>query len=477
MAKSIIKPKFKFRRTPPPNYHKRSTRLKLFAILAAIVLVMAIVERWQHPESWWFLRTPEQDPVVNNRLEPKPSPTEYDPPGTIVQTNRMAEDETSEEKPEATEPTPAELAWRQGWKEIYPSLDGTERTLLYEIMAQGRGEHQLGPDALDQASKLVGKLDENWIAYGEMAFQSLAELPEDEQQSWMGVLREANERWLKQARPALEAAAQGVAVTGEQLTHLKRFQESMDRLNLNLVKDDSPLRPDENEIWFRLMNEARHASPEELQRRLVKGVTYLQMYRQPNHYRGEVLLVRGQMRGAWRVPAASNPWGIEHYYALWIHPEGGPNSPIIIHAQQLPEGFPEIKDKGPDGTYTKLKEDVQVLGFFLKRQVYLAADGTRTAPLLLANGFEWRKAAFADSRFSTGFEMTLPRFLWIVFGTFIAASLAATVIYWRIRQNSKHHLHEEAIANADLSALEGIQLTPSTQEGLKQLERDLGRKD
>lgn len=473
MAKRINEPKFKFRRTPPPNYHNRTTKLKVFAVVAAVILVLAIAERARHPNAWWFRHVPEVDPIVNNRVEPKPSPTANDPPGTIVQTSQNTPAETGEEKPEKSEPTPAELAWRQGWKEIYPILDATERTLLYEIMAQGRGKHQLGPAALEQAGMLVTKLDENWNAYGEAAFQSLAELNDDEQQSWQKVLRTANERWSKESRPALEAAAQGVAVTGEQLAHLNRFQQSLDLLNLNLVKDDTPLRPDENEIYFRLMNEAKHTPPAELEQRLMKGVTYLQMYRQSHHYRGEVLSVRGVVRGGWRLPAANNPWGITHYYYIWIHPEGGPNSPIFVHLQSLPEGFPPIKDRGADGSFTELKEDVHVLGFFLKRQVYLAGDGTRTGPLLIANSFAWNRASVADTRF----EMTLPRFLWILSGTFGAALVAAGIIYWRIRENTRHHVHEEAIANADLSALKDVQLSLSTDEGLKQLERDLGRRE
>jgi hypothetical protein len=477
MRNRKTEPKFKFRRTPPPNYQQRSTKLRVFAAVAAVILVLAVVERSRHPGAWnWFLPNPAQDPVVNNRVEPKPSRTANDPPGTIVQTSQNAV-EPGEEKPEATEPTPAELAWRQGWKEIYPLLDPTERTLLFEIVAQGRGEHELSPAALEQAGKLVTKLDENWNAYGEAAFQSLAQLKEDEQQSWQAVLRTANERWSKESRPALEAAAQGVAVSGEQLANLRRFQQSLDLLNLNLVKDDTPLRPDENEIYFRLMNEAKHASAAELQQRLVKGVTFLQMYQQPHHYRGEVLSVRGVVRGGWRLPAANNPWGITHYYAIWIHPQGGPNSPIFVHLLTLPEGFPAIKDRGADGSFTKLKEDVHVTGFFLKRQVYLAADGTRTGPLLLASSFEWNPESATDPRLNARFEMTLPRFLWILSGTFAAALVAAGLIYWRIREQTRHHVHEDSIAHADLSALKDVQLTPSTEEGLKQLERDLGTRE
>lgn len=466
-----------FRRTPPPDYRQRSVKLKVFAVVAVVIALLAIWEKSRDPkffDSFW--RVPQQSEKPNSRLEPQPSRTANDPPGTIVQTSGSSLPDPSEALEEDTQPDPAELAWRAGWKDIYVLLDATERTLLFEITAQGRGEHTLSPGALKLANELVLKLDDNWKAYAETAFQSLAELKPEESSSWEKILRSANERWSEQARPALEVAAQGVVVTGEQLAALNRYQETLDLLNLALIRDDSPLRPDENDIWFRLMLKAKHTPLEELQKQVVPNVTYLQVHKQTKTYRGDVVRFRGIMRRAWKNVASNNPWGLQEYYVIWIHPIEGPNAPIIIHLQNLPEGFPKVGERPRDGKDVDYREDVTVTGYFFKRLPYPGKDWTYTAPLLLGNTLEWNFTK-EDAKSAARFEMTLPLFLWIAAGTFAASLLIFGVIYWRVREQDRHSLFEDDIANADMSVLKGVQLTPTVEEGLKQLEQDQGRKD
>lgn len=468
------KPKSIFRRTPPPNYQQRSVKMRVFAAVAVVIAVLAIVERMRDPHGWDFLSLKDtRTPPLKTSLDRLPTRTAHDAPGTIVQTKAQHPAETPDAVEEDTAPDAAELTWRQGWKEVYGSLDATERTLLFEIAAQGRGEHTLSPGALKLANELVLKLDDNWKAYAETAFQSLAALKPDEQSNWEGVLRAANLRWSEASRPALEIAAQGVAVTGEQLAGLNRFQQTLDWLTLNLIRDDSPLRPDESDIWFRLMMRAKHLPPAELQKLVIPDVTYLQVYKQTNTYRGDVVSFRGIVRRAWKQPAVNNPWGLEHYYILWIHPHSGPNAPIIVHLQSLPEGFPAVDERPRNGKDVNYHEDVTVTGFFFKRQAYPGFDNTYTAPLLIGNTFEWSPITAETA--GSQFEMTLPRFLWIAAGTFAVSMLAFGCIYWRVREQDRHSVHDEDIARADLSALQNVQLTPTVNETLQRLEREQGR--
>lgn len=470
------KPKSIFRRTPPPNYQQRSAKMKVFVAVAIVIGLLAIIERSRDPKGWDFLwRQETKGPDVKSRLDPLPTRTSHDPPGTIVQTSGQASEPAADTVEETTQPDPSELAWRQGWKEIYVLLDATERTLLFEIAAQGRGEHKLGPGALELAKELVKKLDDNWKAYAESAFQSLAELKPDERSSWEGILRAANERWSREAFPALEAAAQGVAVSGDQLSGLNRFQTTLDLLNLNLIRDDSPLRPDENDIWFRLMLRAKHMPPEELQKQAVRDVTYVQIFKQTSTFRGDLVSFRGVVKRAWQTPAVNNPWGMKNYYVFWIHPNDGPNAPIIVHLQKLPEGFPKVGERPRNGEDVKYHEDVTVNGFFFKRQAYPGFDGTYTAPLLLANSVDWHPIT-AEARGSR-FEMTISRFLWIAAGSFVVAMIAFGFIFWRVREQDRHHLHDDDIARADLSALKDVQLGPTVNETLQRMEREQGRQE
>ncbi|WP_425617661.1 hypothetical protein NA78x_001344 [Anatilimnocola sp. NA78] len=455
--------------------------MRIFGIVALLMGVLWIAERASKPNSWnWFWRLETQVEDVKSRLEPKLSRTAHDEPGTIVQTSKPAQgsdEEPAEELPEEVQPEPSELAWRQGWKEIYSQLDPTERTLLFEILAQGRGEHTLGPASLEQASKLVLKLNEQWNAYGEAAFQSLAELKPDDRDAWQKILREVNDRWSQQTRPPLEAAAQGASLQGEQLAGIHLFQKSLDRLAMNLIKDDTPLRPDESDIWFRLMTQAQHTPDGDLRKQAATDMTYVQLFKQSSHYRGDVVQMRGIVRGAWKATAVHNPWGVKDYYVLWIHPLDGPNAPIIVHLQELPEGFPKIKERSADGTLTKLHEDVVVTGFFFKRQAYLGLDGTYTAPLMIAKTVDWKQELSSDARSAARqWEVTLPGFLWIVAGTLAVTMLVMGFIYWRVREQEKYSLHDEDVATADMSKLGDVQLTPTVEEGLKQLEQDFVRR-
>jgi hypothetical protein len=63
-------------RRPPPDYTRRGTKLRLFAAVAAIMVVLAIVERGRDPQVWQWLRNP---PLAANRTEPQPVQAERQP--------------------------------------------------------------------------------------------------------------------------------------------------------------------------------------------------------------------------------------------------------------------------------------------------------------------------------------------------------------------------------------------------------------
>jgi hypothetical protein len=141
--------------------------------------------------------------------------------------------------------------------------------------------------------------------------------------------------------------------------------------------------------------------------------------------------IRGAARMAYHVDAPPNIVGVEGYYVFVLMPEGGPNSPIMIYTLELPPGFPEVKDKTADGGMTELNEEVEFTGYFVKRMAYLAQDGTRVAPLLVAKSPVWTpRIVRADP--------TLPD--WRTF-SLIAAALAtlsvcvAMFVYWRSRNS------------------------------------------
>ena len=165
---------------------------------------------------------------------------------------------------------------------------------------------------------------------------------------------------------------------------------------LNDVRDDSPYRADENEAFFHMLHLLKQADQQQLAN--PNEVTYLQLYEQPEAYRGELVSVRGYVRAAWPQQAPSlkfspahglygglgtvtgmactvgNEYGIQGYTEIWLQPHERLSEVMMLYTLELPEGFP---------TGDSLKEAVTATGIFFKRMAYGAKGTYRTTPLLL----------------------------------------------------------------------------------------------
>lgn len=165
---------------------------------------------------------------------------------------------------------------------------------------------------------------------------------------------------------------------------------------LSDVRDDSPYRADENKAFFQMLHLLQEADQQQLAN--PTEVTYLQLYEQPEAYRGELVSIRGYVRAAWprQAPGISfspehgliggsstvtgmvctpgNEYGIPGYTEIWLQPRERLSEVMMLYTLELPEGFP---------TGDSLKEDVTAIGIFFKRIAYGAKGTYRTTPLLL----------------------------------------------------------------------------------------------
>ncbi len=152
------------------------------------------------------------------------------------------------------------------------------------------------------------------------------------------------------------------------------------------VVDDTVLRGgDEHEAFFQTL--AVLGKTDELDASLPKplDVSFVQLHRQPESYRGEWVRVRGIARGAFPVAIPKNTHGIETLQQLWLQPEGRPDDLLAVNVLQLPPGFPTGK---------ALQAEVTIDGVFFKRWAYQSQDNViRTAPLLLARTVVWTPPA------------------------------------------------------------------------------------
>lgn len=158
--------------------------------------------------------------------------------------------------------------------------------------------------------------------------------------------------------------------------------EPDDQNPLAQIRDNTYFRPHESEAWFGLFEKLQRASDSELNDSTVGELTYAQMLKQPDYYRGKVVTIRGTVRREELQPAPENRLGIESYHRLWIEPVGGGKWPMVVYCLSLPKTFP----RGD-----KLGAPISVEGYFFKNWSYPWSEGLGIAPVVLAEGVKWKK--------------------------------------------------------------------------------------
>jgi hypothetical protein len=460
------------RRRAVPDYTQRGTKMKIFVMIAALMVVLAFIDKARDPKTWNFLWQFDQsaqkaEPKFTNRLPDKPLRTAYDQEGTFVSEAETNESAEADQKTLTIDPV--QRAWDQGWKDVYDRLDADRRALLFQMMHSGVSHANLAPEKQTAAGELLAAVTTLWEDYQAVAFQSVAKLTGDDQAVWVDVLRQVNNRFSEQVRPALQGVIDGRTLTESEEQALVGFQATLVALTRERIVDDFVgFRPAEREIWFHEWTRVRDASPVELKKQAVP-VAYLQLFDQPADYRGKIVTLRGTVEMAYRVQAPANDLGIEQYFVYWIDPHGGKNAPIVVYALAAPPGFPKIKHRDLDRGTSNLKEEVEITGVFFKRWAYLGQEGnaTYTAPLILAKVPEWTPAppllTAADR-----LPMTVSNILLVAAATLVLGLLVGVLLYkvatWRRGP-------DYAEPPTDMTALKGVTLKPTASEALRDLEQ------
>ena len=206
------------------------------------------------------------------------------------------------------------------------------------------------------------------------------------------------------------------ALTGQQGHQTKGLFPGVSWEQLQPIRDDTVFRSAEAKTWFAWCGLLKAAvglkdAPRE--------VTFLQLFRQPQEYRGRLIQVSGIVRRAHRVAAQPNEHGLESYYRCWLFPHDGASNPIVVYALNMPASFP---------VGMNLHEEVAFAGLFFKRWAYQAKGGMMTAPLVLAAGGDWVPRA-------TPIATQVPSLAEIIVALGLAALIGGSVAWWVYRQN------------------------------------------
>lgn len=224
---------------------------------------------------------------------------------------------------------------------------------------------------------------------------------------------------------------------------------------LKAVKDDTPFRDEEQAAWFGLFGILRDADSRALQRASLGNVTYVQLFDQPDVYRGKLVTLGGVVRRTETMNAPKNEAGIAAYTRAILEPADGSNNPIILYVLELPEGFPA----GPD-----VSAKVTLTGYAFKRWVYTAQDGLRLAPVVLAKTLRWYPAPE---------EQPAPRrspsvVVVLAGGLMFAAVLLFSVIR---RTRMKHPIEEADLSDIPLDTAE-TGVAPEVTEENREANKD-----
>jgi hypothetical protein len=339
---------------------------------------------------------------------------------------------------------------------------------LFRLLQSAEDERLWPQDERAAAENLVAALRQRWTDYHANAFQSLADLEEEDQARWKQVLTRINGRFSDECLAPLETLAAGSIVLPDERQQLSRFLADLTSLCLSGVKDDTPfLQPNDNQIWHHLFWQLQRTSAAELAASSQGDLAYAQLYRQPAVYRGQVVRVHGAARRAYRVKASRNHLGIKDYYVFWLQPFESADTPLVVYALELPPGFPPLKDRDAEGM-TKLNAEVTFHGYLFKRGAYAGQEGTYNAPLLLARAPQWKPDALAlndDAPAGT-------RIMWQ--GGIVAlavAMLIAGAVYWTTFRQPRAPLPKDELAVS--ATLRSLQDKPvkSSAEVLREMER------
>ena len=320
-----------------------------------------------------------------------------------------------------------QVATRDRWARLRDGLDLSENIRLQQVLKVARGGRALAEDDRQSWLPILEQLDARWNEHHREATAALEQVPDSERSVWTPVLERMDALWNDELRPALTAAGSGQPLNDSQRQVLSELQLVLDDLALEAVRDNTVMRASEGDAWFRLFEILQTSEPQSLQASPGGRVGFVQLFKQPNEYRGKLVTVRGDARLAYRIGAPANNNGITGYYVYWLKPVGGPNRPIVIYALETPPGFPTLADKDLGQSATELDESVEFTGYFFKNWAYQAQDHTRLAPLLLAKTPVWRPALVPNRKLpSAGAAIAA-----VIASVIVAIALACFVYYNR----------------------------------------------
>ncbi len=187
-----------------------------------------------------------------------------------------------------------------------------------------------------------------------------------------------SERPKNDSSGAVEIGAAGDGLSALNLSALK-----IDERTLGSIQDNSlGIRRGESDAYYSILARARDLPQSRLEKVAERNVAFAVLMVHPEHYRGRLITVEGELKRLLPLTAGSNEHGLEDLWEGWLLTPDSPTNPYRIVSV-------EISDKIPRGEAIQQRVKVRVTGYFFKKEGYASRGGLHVAPLLLAKQIRW----------------------------------------------------------------------------------------
>lgn len=181
----------------------------------------------------------------------------------------------------------------------------------------------------------------------------------------------------------------------------------------------------EVEAFWRVLVQAHYTSTKAFAKAARRDVTYVHLFNEPQHYRGEVVHLTGRLirlRG-FQAPDEARAAGVANLYEAWIMTDAYGENPICFTFTDLPAGLQVDNQR-------KYNDPVSCDGYFYKRFRYKAADSKkanefRDAPLLIGHSLTGQFRALqtaTDEEESWGHNL-----IWVFMGV-VGGALGGVIV-------------------------------------------------
>ena len=209
----------------------------------------------------------------------------------------------------------------------------------------------------------------------------------------------------------------------EDLPQVSAMLAALDDAANARVVDGSVWRAGDFDSLYRFLDQAE-ALPS-------KGVTatgVIPLLQQPDVFRNQWVRINGGVARAERIEAEENPFGINHYWQLWLRPSDGADRPMVAIVSSVPESIAAV---GSEAT-TLEGPEIVVVGRYLKRLAYQSGIGADLAPVVVGKitsapiGEMELASRNENARTAESLPMWLPILLACLLGV-----VSAAVVMWR----------------------------------------------